>query len=207
MSRWRTATWNDSANVSTASFDVTVYDTVDPGLAGRLRVRVVGGCPSGGDIAAEVAVLVAPFLPGDTNAVFSLEKPGGLIDSAGALAADLGGIGKDVIVLDDILDFACRDQMGPGTVAWVMLGTWPENHVLTVEESTDRVQRWACPLSRSSARRGTSAPAANARIAGCACSRPERRTNITSLPACVSCQNQALRVSGFEPGCAAAASR
>jgi len=114
--------------------------TVDPGLAGRLRVRVVGGCPSGGDVAAEVAVLVAPFLPGDTNAVFSLEKPGGLIDSAGALAADLGGIGKDVIVLDDILDFACRDQMGPGTVAWVMLGTWPENHVLTVEEGAALVE-------------------------------------------------------------------
>ena len=111
----------------------TTFTGLVPTL-GAHAVRVTGVCSPGVTASVETAVTVAPFPPGTTNAIVDLEGEGGEIDSGLALATALNAIGKPHVHVDDLLTFACRSEMGAGNILWVLLGTFPENHVLTPAE-------------------------------------------------------------------------
>jgi hypothetical protein len=121
--------------------------TVVPAEEGRYQVNVTGTCLPGATGSASSDVALFPFPIGTTNAVVDLDGDGGLVDSALALETALDTIQRETVRVDDIVAFSCRDQMGPGTVIWVALGTYPNNHVLTFDEGTLLVERLLAGVS------------------------------------------------------------
>jgi len=121
--------------------------TVPLAEEGRYQVNVTGTCLSGSTGSASADATHFPFPTGTTNAVVDLDGAGGLVDSALALETALDTIQRETVRVDDIVSFTCRDQMGPGTVVWVTLGTYPNNHVLTFDEGTLLVERLLAGVS------------------------------------------------------------
>jgi hypothetical protein len=114
---------------------------------GRYEVTVRGTCVTGIPGSATVPAAVFPFPSDTTNAVVGLEGSGGIIDSALALENALDAISRETVLVDDILAFTCRDLMDNGTVLWVALGTWPNNHILTFDEGAILVERLLAGVS------------------------------------------------------------
>ncbi len=146
------ATWSNGSIYSEILFEVRELGTAGPPLvsdtlpggatshsanvpaSGAYEVRVVGVCSSGVLVDAQCDVEVFPFPTITTNAVIRLEPPGGQIDSAAVISDTLGLIGRAPVNGGTLLGFDCRSEMVQGDIAWVSLGTFPNNHQLTFDE-------------------------------------------------------------------------
>lgn len=67
-----------------------------------------------------------------SHLVWAAELPSN-VDSVGSLRAALGGSGESFIV-STALDSDSIDHLAPGSKVWCLLGTFPDNHSLSVEE-------------------------------------------------------------------------
>jgi len=95
------------------------YVDPDPG-DGFHDYELIGHCA--GLISATVSVQAAHY-DGEQDLIIRGESPS-LVDSAGALAAELAALGRSVVVFDGgIADYPCAAS--PFAVIWQMLGTWP----------------------------------------------------------------------------------
>lgn len=117
--------------------------------AGVYTVNITGTCCPGGTFAAACQTDVVIF-GGETNIVWSAipnnsAEPAGYAgqqNSAMSLRNALEAPGNDesVLTIRDLVDFECRNLLGPGDTLWIMLGTFPENHALTATEGQALVE-------------------------------------------------------------------
>lgn len=101
----------------------------------RYAVQLSGAC--GGQVSTPTACTLfhAPYDDsGDVDIIWMAEGPGGLNDSLPAIKATLDLWGLPALVIDDLENYPCLSTIDSSLVLWACLGTFPDNHALTIAE-------------------------------------------------------------------------
>lgn len=106
-------------------------DTAVPG--GVYTYEFIGVCGLGNTTVNSCSVIHGVY-NGEENVIFAGEAPGGSIDSTSFLLSALVSLGQTAIVIDRLDGYACFGQFAPGTILWVMNGTFPNKYFMSVAD-------------------------------------------------------------------------
>lgn len=105
-------------------------------VAGLYDYEVRGNCNPGA-AGNSCTLRHAPF-GGQSHLVFAGEQPFGRVDSVTALTNALEASGVNPLVIDS-LSYPCMNQLAADGVLWLCLGTFPDNHVLSLADGAQLV--------------------------------------------------------------------
>ncbi|MCA8960063.1 MAG: hypothetical protein KDC38_06100, partial [Planctomycetes bacterium] len=100
---------------------------------GNYGVQVAVQCVAGGLGIAGVPHAHAASFGDPYNVVVPYEDDGGEIDSSSGWLDFMAGFDKSYMFVPSLTDI-CVAAMGPGDVVWVLCGTFPDSHQLTMAE-------------------------------------------------------------------------
>ncbi len=127
----------DGIVIATLPGDATTH--VDTVASGLYQYELVGSCDPGAT-STTCSTIHAPY-SGETHLIYAGERPAGAIDSVGAVRAALQANGESPLVITDLTS-DCYQGFPTTGVVWVLLGTFPDSRVLTVDEG-QQLADWA----------------------------------------------------------------